>query len=111
MNNEKDDEEEDDDDDDELSISAKKQRRNRTTFSAEQRAKWRKQEKNIVRMFDVWRQRFDHYPVTPHPINFTAASAFSSVRPGFFPWLPRLQLPPVLPFPTGFLPDTRTTFK
>ena len=59
--------------------------------------KW--QEKNIVRMFDVWRHRLDHYPMVPHPFGL-GPSAFSSVRSGIFPWVPRLPLalPPVLPF-------------
>ncbi|XP_063410516.1 retinal homeobox protein Rx1-like [Mytilus trossulus] len=63
------------------------------------RAKWRKQEKNIVRMFDVWRHRLDHYPMVPHPFGL-GPSAFSSVRSTMFPWAPRLPMgfPPVLPF-------------
>jgi hypothetical protein len=50
-------------------------------------------------MFDVWRHRLDHYPMVPHPFGL-GPSAFSSVRSGIFPWVPRLPLalPPVLPF-------------
>ncbi|XP_033763590.1 paired box protein Pax-6-like [Pecten maximus] len=78
------------------------------------RAKWRKQEKNIVRMFDVWRHRLEPYHVTPpafSPVGYSP-SAFSSVRSSMFPWLPRLplNLPPVLPLPT-FLPEGTSPYR
>ncbi|KAK3105275.1 hypothetical protein FSP39_021440 [Pinctada imbricata] len=76
------------------------------------RAKWRKQEKNIVRMFDVFRHRIEPFPVMPHPLSL-GPSAFSSVRPSLFPWLPRLplSLPPFLPFPSPFMQHSRNPFK
>ncbi|OWF37143.1 retina and anterior neural fold homeobox protein 2-like [Mizuhopecten yessoensis] len=77
------------------------------------RAKWRKQEKNIVRMFDVWRNRIEPYHVAPpafSPVGYSP-SAFTSVRSSMFPWLPRLPLsfPPVLPLP-AFLPEATAAF-
>ncbi|XP_048729115.1 retinal homeobox protein Rx-A-like [Ostrea edulis] len=75
------------------------------------RAKWRKQEKNIVRMFDVFRHRIDPFPIMPHPLSYSP-SAFSSVRPSLFPWLPRLPLsiPPMFSI-SPLLPDIRPPFK
>ncbi|XP_061196739.1 ALX homeobox protein 1-like [Saccostrea echinata] len=74
------------------------------------RAKWRKQEKNIVRMFDVFRHRVDPFPIMPHPLSYSP-SAFSSVRPSLFPWLPRLPLtmPPM--FPISPLLPVRPSYK
>ena len=56
------------------------------------RAKWRKQEKNIVRMFDVLRHRQDHVPSLTPSLGLFPPS-LSGIHPSMLSWLPRIPFP------------------
>ncbi|XP_041377421.1 paired box protein Pax-6-like [Gigantopelta aegis] len=77
------------------------------------RAKWRKQEKTMVRMIDVWRQRSDSVPTfMSHPFSLFQPQ-FPAMRSPLFPWMPRysLSIPPFLPLPTLTSDDSQPVFK
>ncbi|XP_064641975.1 retinal homeobox protein Rx1-like [Lineus longissimus] len=60
------------------------------------RAKWRKQEKSMARMMELWRQRMEQFPVYSPPLSMLNLQ-LPFPRP-MFPWLPRYPLPvPSLP--------------
>jgi hypothetical protein len=60
------------------------------------RAKWRKQEKSMSRMMELWQQRMVHLPVFSTPLSMLNLQ-LPFTRP-MFPWLPRYPLPvPTLP--------------
>ncbi|XP_071110580.1 retinal homeobox protein Rx1-like [Haliotis cracherodii] len=78
------------------------------------RAKWRKQEKSMVRMIDVWRQRCDTYPqVISHPLQSLPPSLPPTMRPPLFPWIPRfpVSFPPLFHLPTFPIDNSQPLFK
>ncbi|XP_060568263.1 paired mesoderm homeobox protein 1-like [Ruditapes philippinarum] len=69
------------------------------------RAKWRKQEKNIVRMFDVFRHRQDPMTSFSTSLSLLQPSLPSIHHPSVYhPWMPRL------PFPWSTTPAPFSTF-
>ncbi|XP_064611813.1 homeobox protein unc-4-like [Liolophura sinensis] len=75
------------------------------------RAKWRKQEKSIVRMFDIWRHQVPPQVAMVPPAITSIPQQFSMLRPALYPWLPRFpaMMPPMFPISPVIYPDTTTT--
>ena len=57
------------------------------------RAKWRKQEKSVVRLYEMWRHKLPTPGVALAPPVFPGCLPLQPPRPPLLPWLPALPYP------------------